>query len=125
MAADALAAKFADFTALEKAMQELPDEKREQIGNVEFTKDTIKINTPQVGAVTLRATERTPERVVLEAEGSPVPMKLMVNMDPVDATSTSVSGMIDVEIPMMLKPLIGPAMQKAVDQFGKMFASLV
>ena len=125
MGADALAAKFSDFTVLEKAMQELPADKREKIGNAEFTQDTIKILTPQVGAVTLRATERTPERIVLEAEGSPVPMKLMVNMTPVDADSTSVSGTIDVDLPMMLKPLIGPAMQKAADQFGNMFASLV
>lgn len=122
--AEELAAKFADFTALQSAMEAMPAEKREKIGNVEFTKDTIKIVTPQVGAITLRATERTPELIVLEAEGSPVPMKLMVGMTPVGSSATSVTGTIDVELPMMLKPLIGPAMQKAADQFGNMFASL-
>lgn len=122
--AEELAAKFADFTALQSAMEAMPAEKREKIGNVEFTKDTIKIVTPQVGAITLRATERTPEQIVLEAEGSPVPMKLMVGMTPVGSSATSVTGTIDVELPMMLKPLIGPAMQKAADQFGNMFASL-
>lgn len=125
MPACALAAKFADFTALQAAMDAMPDDKREKIGNVEFTPDTIRIMTPQVGAVTLRATERTPERIVLEAEGSPVPMKLLVGLTPVSEECTSVTGTIDVEIPMMLKPLIGPAMQKAADQFGNMFASLV
>ncbi len=124
IAADQVAAKFADFTALEAAMQNMPAEKREKIGNVEFTRDTIQIVTPQVGAITLRATERTPERVVLEAEGSPVPMKLLVNMTPKGDSATEVSGTIDVEIPAMLKPLIGPALQKAADQFGNMFASL-
>ncbi|MBD5163530.1 MAG: hypothetical protein HDT09_02365 [Bacteroidales bacterium] len=122
--AEELAAKFADFTALQSAMEAMPAEKHEKIGNVEFTKDTIKIVTPQVGAITLRATERTPEQIVLEAEGSPVPMKLMVGMTPVGSSATSVTGTIDVELPMMLKPLIGPAMQKAADQFGNMFASL-
>ena len=106
-------------------MEQLPAEKREKIGNVEFTKDTIKILTPQVGAITLRATERTPQRIVLEAEGSPIPMKLLVNMAPVNSESTAVSGEIDVDLPVMLKPLVGPAMQKAADQFGNMFASLV
>lgn len=119
-----LAEKFSDFRALEAATQAMPADKREKIGNVEFSQDSIKINTPQVGAITLKATERTPERIVLEAEGSPVPMKLLINMTPVDASSTSVTGAIDVELPMMLKPLIGPAMQKAADQFGNMFASL-
>ena len=123
--AEALAAKFSDFSALEAAMEQLPAEKREKIGNVEFTKDTIKILTPQVGAITLRATERTPQRIVLEAEGSPIPMKLLVNMAPVNSESTAVSGEIDVDLPVMLKPLVGPAMQKAADQFGNMFASLV
>lgn len=122
--ADTLAAKFSDFTALQSAIDAMPAEKREKIGNVEFTKDTIKLMTPQVGAITLRAVERTPEKIVLEAEGSPVPMKLMVGMTPAGESSTSVTGTIDVELPMMLKPLIGPAMQKAADQFGTMFASL-
>ena len=111
--AEELAAKFSDFRTLQAGLDELPEEQR-----------AIKINTPQVGEIALRATERTAGRVVLEAEKSPVPMKLIVSFKPVDAESTEVEGAIDVDIPMMLRPMIGPTLQKAADQFGTLFANL-
>lgn len=121
---DEIAAQFADFSVLEAKLAELPAEQRERIGDVTFDSDTIAIDTPQVGRIELKAVERTPERVVLAAEKSPVPMKLEITFHAVDAASTEMRGAIDVEIPMMLKPLIGPTLQKAADQFGNLFANL-
>ena len=51
-------------------------------------------------------------------------MKLEITFKPVSADSTELQGAIDVEIPMMLKPLIGPTLQRAADQFGDLFANL-
>ncbi len=123
--AAAVADKFSDFSVLEQALDAMPAAERAKVGDVSFTKDVITITTPQVGAVKLRAVERTPECVVLEAEGSPVPMKLEINFKPLAAEETEVTGAVDVEVPMMLKPLIGPAMQRAADQFGELFSKLV
>ena len=61
---------------------------------------------------------------MLAAEKSPVPMKLEITFKPITPDTTEVQGAIDVEIPMMLKPLIGPTLQKAADQFGDLFANL-
>lgn len=123
--AAAISEKFADFSVLEKALDSMPASDRAKVGDISFTKDVITITTPQVGAIKLRATERTPEAVVLEAEGSPVPMKLEISLNALDAGHTEVTGSVDVDIPMMLKPLVGPTMQKAADQFGEIFAGLV
>lgn len=119
-----LASKFSDFRTLQTRLDELPEDKRASIGQVEFTDDTITIVTPQVGAIELKATERTPDHVYLQANNSPVPLRLEVNFKPTGESSTEVSGAIDVDIPVMLKPLIGPALQKAADQFGTLFATL-
>lgn len=119
-----LAAKFGDFRELQQKLDELPADQRARIGEVSFTCDTISINTPQVGEIALKAVERTAERVVLAAEKSPVPMKLEITFKPLSADSTELQGAIDVEIPMMLKPLIGPTLQRAADQFGDLFANL-
>lgn len=119
-----LAGKFADFRELQHKLDELPAEQRERIGEVAFTDDTIAITTPQVGEIKLKAVERTAERVVLSAEKSPVPMKLEITFKPLSADSTELQGAIDVDIPMMLKPLIGPTLQRAADQFGSLFANL-
>lgn len=119
-----LAARFSDFTVMQDKLNELPEEERQRIGEVSFTPDSIVITTPQVGVITLRATERTPERIVLTAENSPVPMNISVDIEPIDDASSNVTGTMDVDIPMMLRPLVGPALQKAVDQFGNLFAKL-
>lgn len=124
MPAAELAEKFSDFRGMQARLDEMPAEERGLIGDVAFTQDSIVITTPQVGAITLRATQRTPDRVVMQAEGSPVPMSITVEMHPVAADQTEVVGKMDVEIPVMLKALVGPALQKAVDQFGEIFAKL-
>ena len=124
MPAAELAEKFSDFRGMQTRLDEMPADERDRIGDVSFTQDSIVITTPQVGAITLRATERTSDHVVMQAEGSPVPMSITVERKPVGANETEVVGKIDVEIPVMLKALVGPALQKAVDQFGEIFAKL-
>lgn len=119
-----LVARFADFTAMQTALDALGSQERAKVGDVAFTRDTIKITTPQVGDIVLRATERTPDRIKLEAENSPVPMSLTVDFKAINEAATEVIGAIDVDIPMMLKPMVGPALQKAADQFGTLFARL-
>lgn len=122
--ASELSEKFSDFRAMQASLDGLDAEQRARVGDVSFTEDSIKIMTPQVGAIVLRAVERTPEVIRLQAEGSPVPMCLEVKFRPVGDDATEVSGTIDVELPMMLRPLVGPSLQKAADQFGEMFARL-
>lgn len=119
-----LAQKFSDFRDLQARLDEMPEADRQRIGDVKFTEDSIVINTPQVGAITMRATERTAGKVVLNAEGSPVPMNIIVELNPLGDHETEVVGKMNVEIPAMLRPLVGPALQKAVDQFGSLFAQL-
>lgn len=119
-----LSEKFADFRVMQQSLDELDADQRARVGDVAFTEDTIKITTPQVGEIVLLAVERTPEVIRLQAEGSPVPMGLEVKFKPVGDESTEVSGSIDVDLPMMLRPLVGPALQKAADQFGELFARL-
>lgn len=121
----AIAEKFSDFTNLQEKVDALPAEQRAKLGDVKFTKDSIVMNTPQVGAITLQVTERTPERIALTAAGSPVPMNLAVDLRPLDAgTRTEMTASMDVEIPAMLRPLIGGTLQKAVDQFGELMKKL-
>ena len=117
-------AQHKDFSRLQESINNMPAEARDRIGDVAFTADTIEIKTPQVGTIRLRAVSRTPEQLVLQTEGSPIPMNLEVDLKPEDETHTTVTGAIDVEIPMMLRPMIGPTLQKAVDKFGELFATL-
>ena len=116
--------KFADLSSFGQALDSMPAADRERVGDVKFEKDSITIDTKQVGRIAFKVTERTPSRIAMSAEGSPVPLELSVNLKPLGESSTEITTTIDVEIPAMLRPMIGGAMQKAVDQFGDLMAKL-
>lgn len=122
--ADYISDKFADLSAFGAALDSMSPADRERIGDVKFEKDSITIDTKQVGTISFKVTERTPSRVVMNAVGSPVPLDLCVDLTALGADATEIVTSIDVEIPAMLRPLIGGAMQKAVDQFGDLMAKL-
>lgn len=122
--AEFIVEKFSDLSVLGSAVDNLPESERERIGEVVFEKDAIKLNTKQVGAIEFKVIERASDKVVFQAVGSPVPLSLVVKLNPIGAEQTEIETMIDVDIPPMLRPLVGGAMQKAVDQFGALMAKL-
>lgn len=106
-------------------LAELPAEARAKVGDVEFEKDAIVINTPQVGKLRLEIIERiAPTRIVLGAVGSPVPAKVVVELEEIDADTTRLIPSMDVEVPMMLRPFVAPKLQQAADQFGSLLSRL-
>ncbi|MDE5941865.1 MAG: hypothetical protein K2H14_07120 [Muribaculaceae bacterium] len=116
---------FSDFTNLQNSLDNLTEEQRSQIGNVQFTSDSIKIVTPQVGEIEFHVTERQrPGKLVFGTKSSPVPMKMKLLITPLGADFAEVTSQIDVEIPAMLRPLVGPQLQKAADKFGELIAGL-
>lgn len=100
-----VAEKFSDLSAMQKVLDQIPADERAKIGDIALTPDSIVMKTPQVGDITLKVTQRTPERVTLTAMGSPVPMNLSVNIKPLSDTQTELTTSMDVEIPAFLKPM--------------------
>ena len=116
---------FSDFTNLQNSLDSLTDEQRKQVGDVQFSNDSIKIVTPQVGAIEFHVTERErPGKLVFGTKSSPVPMKMELLIKPLGADFSEVTSQIDVEIPAMLRPLVGPQLQNAADKFGELIAGL-
>ena len=90
------------------------------MGTIRFTEDSFIIVTPQVGEVALKIKERIePSKIVFCTESSPIPLELSVNFNAINENSTEVSTAIEVDVPMMLRPIIGPQLQKAADGFGE------
>ncbi len=124
MSAADIASKFEDLTAFQCALDRLPADVAAKVGDVRFEKDALIINTPQLGAITLKVVERSSSRVALGAVGSPVPLTLGVDLEPKGADSTELQTAVEVEIPAMLRPLIGSKMQEAADKFGELMGKL-
>lgn len=129
--AEELFNRFSDLSLLQGTMEGLTEEQRKQIGDVEFTADGIKIVTPQVGAIEFVVKERVRPakegdkyRIVFGTASSPVPLTMAVDIKPEGPASSSVETVIEVEIPAMLRPLVGPQLQKAADKFGELISGL-
>ena len=49
---------------------------------------------------------------------------MALHIAPAGEQSSTVTAEIDVEIPAMLRPLVGPQLQKAADQIGTLIGAL-
>lgn len=123
--AEELFERFSDLSRLQGALDGLTEEQRKQVGDVHFSADSIRIVTPQVGEIAFEVTERVhPSKVVFGTNSSPVPLTMEVDIKPVSESASEVQTLINVEIPAMLRPIIGPQMQKAADKFGELITGL-
>ena len=121
---EAIAARFSDLSTLEGLLEKLPEEQRKNIGQVSFEKAAIVVNNPKVGNVRMEVQECTTESIVLGAGGM-LPMTINVNLKGVeDNAATEIETAIDINIPVMLRPLVSPHLQQAADQFGLLIARL-
>ncbi len=123
--AEELFDRFSDLSRLQGALDGLSEEQRKQVGDVKFSADSIRIVTPQVGEIAFEVTRRErPSKVVFGTKSSPVPLTMEIDIKPASETASEVQTLINVEIPAMLRPIIGPQMQKAADKFGELMAGL-
>ncbi len=116
--------RLSDFSAYQSRLDELPDDIRAKIGDVRFTPDSIVITAAPVGEMAFEVSERVaPSHVSLTAKNSPVPMSLSLNLTPAGPESTTVVCVIDVDIPVVLRPLVGGKMQEAADKFADLIGT--
>lgn len=118
--------RLTNLSAYKTMIDELPDEQRARIHGVDVTADGIAFDAPGVGKLKFKLDECVePTMVAFKAEGSPIPLKLSVNLAPAADDATELTPAVNIEIPAMLRPLIGSKIQEAADKFGEVFASLV
>lgn len=117
--------KFADLTALQAMIDKMPDEERAKIGEVELEPDSIAVVTPQVGKIKFRVVGRSPRKVEMRAEGTPVPLQLDLDLNELSAAQTEAVCSIDLQIPAMLRPMVAPHINKAMDMLTQVLKKAV
>ncbi|ROT08919.1 hypothetical protein EEL49_05330 [Muribaculaceae bacterium Isolate-104 (HZI)] len=116
--------RISNIGAYQQKLDSLPAEVKDKLGDVRFEPDAIVITAAPVGEIRFAVKERIkPSSVKLSAEQSPVPLTLSVNLTPDSDSSTNAVSQIDVEIPAMLKPMVGGKMQEAADKFGELITT--
>lgn len=118
-------AKVSDLGQYQPMVDALPADQRARLQGVVFGADSVKMDAPGVGRMEFKITERTaPSHVGMSAVNSPVPLKLAVDLKEETPGSTVITPSIDIELPVMLRPLIGGKLQEAADKFGEVFTSV-
>ncbi|MCM1484500.1 MAG: hypothetical protein NC043_09200 [Muribaculaceae bacterium] len=113
--------KISDIGSYQSKLEALPAEAREKLGDVRFTDDAIIINTAPVGEIRFEVTHRhEPDLVKLAAAQSPVPFGIAIHLESTSPEATKISSEIDVDIPMMLRPMVGGKLQEAADKFSEL-----
>ena len=109
---------------MEKNMDRIPDEARQHLDNLKFEDDGISINSP-MGAVKLSVSESVePNLVKYVAESSPVPFGLTVNLEAIDEEHTAAIAEINIELPMMLRAMVGGKLSEGAKKMGEVLAKL-
>ena len=125
MPAEDVYARSSNMESFESRISELPDDVKAKIGDVRFTHDSIVISSAPVGEMTFNVSERVPgKRIAFSVANAPVPIMMSINLDAKDQESTEVVTSIDVDMPAILKPMVGPKLQQAVDNFGDMIKNI-
>lgn len=120
-----LYSKLSNIDAMRQRFEEIPEEIKAKAGQLRFEDERLIIVTPQVGEISFVIKERKePERIVYSAEKSPLPLDLVVDLKGQSADTTQVITSIDVDLPLMLRPLVGPQMQMAADKLAELIAQL-
>ncbi|MCM1378239.1 MAG: hypothetical protein NC097_07275 [Clostridium sp.] len=102
---------------------QLPADKREQLSQIHVTPDSLELPAGPVGSITLRLTDLVePTLIRLKGEGSPIPLSVSLEIKPLGAEECEARVVIDIDIPMMLKPMVSGPLNKMTEQFAQMIA---
>lgn len=114
--------RFADLSKLQGAFDNLNDSQKQQMGEVRLEPKAIVIINPMAGEIRFEITHLSEDLIKLEC-AAPMAMSMNVHMNPVDG-GTEITTEVDVDIPVMLRPLIGPFIQKAANGIGALITTV-
>lgn len=104
---------------------QIPEDKRQMFENIVITPDSIEIPGAPMGNLVFRVAERkAPNYIRLNGEGIPLEMALVLHIEPAPDNKSYGQVDIDIDIPAMLKPMVGGQIQKIADQFGNVLGAV-
>lgn len=121
----AVAERLDSPEAAEK-MEQIPAEQRETVKqtlqSMQFDADSVSIQSP-LGAVTLRIVEReAPKLVKLQAENSPIPLTLWLQLLPETETTSRLRVTIGADVNIFMRAMVSGPLSKAAEGLAGVLA---
>ena len=103
----------------------IPADKRDMFENIKITPDTIEVPGGPMGNLIFRVAERvSPSLISLKGEGIPINMSVDFHIQPQSESSSTAKVNFNLDIPALLKPMVGGQIQKMANQFGDVIAAI-
>ncbi len=102
----------------------LPDDAKENLKKVTFDADAITIESP-MGPLKLAVAQKVePTMITFAAAQAPVNFSLVINLERVDDNTTRSIAELQLDVPVFIKAMVGPQLERGAKQFGEMLAKL-
>lgn len=106
--------------------EQIDGEARQHLDTVKFSEDSIAIQSP-MGEVTLALDKEKSvegERVVYTASSSPVPINMVVNLEPQEDQTTMSTAELQLELPFFLRKMVEGQLKEGAERFGQLLARI-
>jgi carbon monoxide dehydrogenase subunit G len=112
---------LSDLSNIERVRDRIPEDK---LKDLTFDSDSVSITSP-MGPVTLRVVERDePKCVKFEAEQSPVPMNLWIQMLPTSETESKLKVTIKADLPFFMAAMAKKPLEEGVEKIAEALATI-
>lgn len=122
--------KLTDPSLIKRQIEENGDRidasAREHLDTVKFGEDYIAIQSP-MGEVTLALDHEHSvegERVIYTASQSPVPINMVINLEPQDDGTTQSTAELQLQLPFFLRKMVEGQLQEGANRFGELLARI-
>ena len=105
---------------------QIDGEARQHLDTVHFSEDSIAIQSP-MGEVTLALDHENSiegERVVYTASSSPVPINMVINLEPQDDQTTMSTAELQLNLPFFLRKMVEGQLKEGAERFGELLARI-
>lgn len=101
---------------LSKVQDRIPEDKAKDLS---FDNDSVSINVPPVGKITLRIIEREePKTIKFETVESPLPFNFWIQLLPVTETSCKMKLTIKAELNPFIKAMVSSHLQDGIEKIA-------
>lgn len=111
---------------IEAHSDKIEGEARQHLDTVKFSEDSISIQSP-MGEVTLALDHENSvegQRVVYTASQSPVPINMVINLEPQPDDTTMSTAELQLNLPFFLRKMVEGQLQEGADRFGELLARI-
>lgn len=118
----AVYAKLSDLNNLAQIKDRLPEDK---VKNLTFDADTLSMEVPPVGSITLQIVEREPEKCIkFGTTTSPLPFNLWIQILPVTETECKIKLTIGLELNPFMKTMVQKPLQEGLEKMADMLTMI-